>query len=91
MANEFYKNTNVFDNMYYRVPKFIYQDFSDIPGKEFLVQEGDRLDAIAEQIYGNSNYWRAIAVYNDIGYFFDVRPGMVIKLPTDIKQVLARL
>lgn len=77
----------------YSPPKYITDnvDFSDIPGREFIVHSGDRLDIIAEQLYGNPSYWRALAVYNSIGYFFDVTPGTVIKLPLDIEQVLSRL
>lgn len=91
MANNVYKNAEIFNDAFYRVPGFISKDFSDIPGKEFLVQEGDRLDIIAEQLYGNPNYWREIAIYNNIGYFFDIKPGMTIKVPLDPTQITSRL
>lgn len=91
MANRYYRNAKIVDGKYYSIPNFVYQDFSDIPGKEFLVQEGDRLDIIAEQIYGDPTLWKAICLYNDLGYFFDLTPGTIIKLPLDINQVLSRI
>lgn len=91
--NRFYGRSRVIDGKIFSVPRYIREniDFSDIPGKEFLVQEGDRLDIIAEQIYGNPELWREIAVYNNIGYFFDVKPETIIKLPFDINKVTERL
>ena len=91
MANRFYRNAKIIDSKYYSIPNFVYADFSDIPGKEFLIQEGDRLDIIAEQLYGDATLWKAIMLYNDLGYFFELVPGNVIKLPLDINQVLARI
>lgn len=90
--NNIYRNSRIVNGMY-TPPRYILEnvDFSDIAGQEFLVQEGDRLDIIAEQIYGKPDYWRAIAIYNDIDYFFDVKPGEIIKLPKDINQILDRL
>lgn len=91
MTNRYYRNSGIKDGLYYGIPDFVYKDFSDIPGKEFIIQEGDRMDNIAEQIYGNASFWKAILIYNDIGYFFDPVPGTVIKLPFDIKRILSRL
>lgn len=92
MANRFYRNALIINGVYYGIPNFVYADFSDIPGKEFTIMEGDRLDILVEQIYGSDpEYWKAILLYNNIGYFFDVQPGDVIKFPYDINQVLARI
>lgn len=91
MTNFYYKNSLIVDDKYYSVPDFVNKDFSDIEYKEFVIEEGDRPDIIAEQIYGNANYWKAILIFNDIGYFFDVKPGLVIKLPLDIQQVIERM
>lgn len=91
MANLYYKNNKIIDDRYYGIPDFVEKDFSDIEGKDFLVQEGDRIDIIAEQLYGNATYWKAILIYNDIGYFFDVKPGITIKLPYNIQEVLERM
>lgn len=91
MASIYYKNVSLSKDNLYKVPNYVYADFSDIQGREFIVAEGDRLDIIAEQVYGNPEYWRAIAIYNNIGYFFDVKPGVIIKLPERIQDVLDRL
>lgn len=93
MSNFIYRNSRKIDGKYFSVPRFITKniDFSDIPGTEFLIQEGDRLDIVAEQIYGKPEYWKLIAIYNNIGYFFDATPGTIIKLPNDINQVLDRV
>lgn len=88
---EFYKRKDIIDNKYYGIPDYITKDFSDIPGQEFEIQEGDRLDILAEQLYGNPSYWKYIAVYNNIGYFFDLNPGDIIKIPFDIKKVIERI
>ena len=75
------------------LPRYIRNntDFSDIPGKELLLQVGDRLDIIAEQIYGDPTHWKALAIYNGIGWFFDAKPGTIIKLPFDINKVWERI
>lgn len=92
MANRYYRNAGVQNKMFYRPPRWVYRDFSDIPGKEFTIQEGDRMDNVAEQVYGNPNLWKAIMIYNDLGDFYaDVPPGTIIKLPLDINRVLARI
>ena len=91
MANRYYKDYLVKKDKYYTIPDFVEVDFSDIDGKEFLIQEGDRLDIIAEQVYGDATYWKAIMLYNNIGYFFDVKPGVIIRLPYNIEEVLDRI
>ena len=91
MSNPYYKNTQIQDNQFYKVPRYIDVDFSDIPGKELLIDESMRLDILAEQIYGKAIYWKAIAIYNGIGWFFDIKPGTTIKLPNKIEDVLSRL
>lgn len=92
MPNRYYKNAPIVDNLYYGPPDFVFRDFSDIPGKEFTIMEGDRLDILVEQIYGNDpEDWKAIMLYNNLGYFFDLQPGDVIKFPYDIELVKARI
>lgn len=88
--NKYYKGTGK-TALGYKIPKFIYTNFSDIPGKEFLIQEGDRLDIIAEQVYGDPTLYKAILLYNNLGDIFEVNPGDIIKLPLDIKKVLERI
>jgi hypothetical protein len=48
--------------------------------KTYIVREGDRLDWIAYQEYGNSAHWRHIAETNGIDDPFNLRTGQVLKL-----------
>lgn len=52
--------------------------------KTWIVTEGDRLDLIAYEEYGNPAHWRHIARVNNIDDPFSLRPGQVLKLtPVD--------
>lgn len=48
----------------------------------WLVSKGDRLDRIAEQIYGRPDYWWAIADANDgLSLADPLSPGTVLRIP----------
>ena len=52
------------------------------PGNRvWLVNEGDRLDWIAFQEYGDPNQWRRIAEANRIANPLNLRPGTVLSIP----------
>ena len=52
------------------------------PGrKAWQVQEGDRLDWIAYQEYGDPNEWRRIAQANHLFDPLNLRPGMTLVVP----------
>jgi contractile injection system tube protein len=52
------------------------------PGRRvYVVQEGDRLDWIAYQEYGDARQWRRVAEANRITNPLDLRPGMVLAIP----------
>lgn len=87
----FYKKADIVENRFYKPPDWINQDVSGNEGSELEIQEGDRLDVIAEQIYGDPNLWKAIALYNNINYFFDISPGMIIKLPAKIQDITNKI
>ncbi len=91
MTDRFHRRTDIVQNRYFRIPKFINVDLSGIPYKELVWQDGDRLDILAEQLTGDPSNWKAIALFNDIGYFFQIQPGDIIKIPVDINLVLARI
>jgi hypothetical protein len=86
-----YKKYDVVDQKYYQAPSWFDRDFSGIEFREITIQAGDRLDIIAQQIYGNSEYWKILAIYNDIGYFFQLKPGDKLYLPLRIQDVMDRL
>lgn len=49
----------------------------------YQMREGDSLDALAYQAYGNGAYWWKIADLNpEILDWLDVPPGTVIRLPS---------
>jgi len=48
--------------------------------KVWVVLEGQTLDWIAYQEYGDSAYWRHIAETNNLANPLDLRPGQVLKL-----------
>ncbi len=90
-VNRYYKKFDIKEGKYFQTPNWIKKNFDDIPGKEIIIQSGDRLDIIAQQVYGDANLWKAIALYNDIGYFWELLPGDSLFLPLDIKKVLDRI
>ena len=51
------------------------------PRKVRVVREGERLDWIAYQEYGNAAYWRHIALANDLPDPAALRPGLALLLP----------
>ncbi len=52
------------------------------PGRRiWVVQEGDRLDWIAYQEYGDAREWRRIAEANRIFNPLDLRPGTALAIP----------
>ena len=51
------------------------------------IKQGERLDIIAGQVYGNSSYWWVIAAASGIGWGLQVPPGTVITIPTDIDDI----
>jgi nucleoid-associated protein YgaU len=46
------------------------------------VMEGDRLDAIAYQVYGDTSRWRVIADGNKLRDPLELRPGQTLIIPT---------
>lgn len=50
------------------------------PRKTWVVREGERLDWIAYQEYGDPGYWRHIAEANNLANPFDLQPGLVLQL-----------
>ena len=52
------------------------------PGRRLrMVQEGDRLDWIAYQEYGDPREWRLVALANRLFNPLDLRPGVVLVIP----------
>tara|TARA_R110000765_G_scaffold46387_3_gene95807 strand:+ start:1768 stop:2073 length:306 start_codon:yes stop_codon:yes gene_type:complete len=56
-----------------------------------ITTAGDRLDLLADQFYGNVDYWWIIATTNpDIVRrdSFNLKPGLEIRIPADFQGIL---
>lgn len=56
-----------------------------------ITTEAERLDVIAGEVYGDGTLWWVIAGASGIGWGLQVPPGIYLKIPTDIGQVMALL
>ncbi len=91
MTDRYYKTNDIVDGKFFRSPTWNKKEFHDIPGKEFIIQDGDRLDIIAQKLFGDPKLWKALAIYNGLGYFFELQPGERLYIPNDIKALLDRI
>ena len=58
---------------------------------ERIMEEGERLDTVAFEIYGASSMWWLIAAASGIGWSLQVPPGTLIRIPTNASEALALL
>jgi hypothetical protein len=49
--------------------------------KEYILQEGERLDTIAGQFYMDATLWWIIASASEIGFALQTPPGTQLKIP----------
>jgi nucleoid-associated protein YgaU len=57
-----------------------------------ITQIGDRFDILAQQYYGNSNYWWVISTANaslNQGSYY-VQPGLQIRIPSQLGAALSQ-
>lgn len=59
-----------------------------ITTKEITLVEGQRLDHLAGQLYGDGRLWWILAATSNIGWGLQVPPGTRIVIPQDISRVL---
>ena len=52
-------------------------------------EEGDRLDHVAARKLGDGRLWWVIAAASRIGWWLQVPPGTVLRIPTKMSQVQA--
>ena len=60
-----------------------------IPFKARRLKQLERLDHIASQFYGNSSFWWVIAAASGIGWGMQAPPGTIIRIPTNLGQILS--
>ena len=56
-----------------------------------ILQEGERLDQIAGEIYNDSSLWWVIAAASGIGWALQVPPGTLLRVPVDIGELFGFL
>ena len=60
----------------------MYPDFKTNEDTKILSQEGDRLDLLAKEFYGDESLWFVIAKANDLGKgSLNVPAGRIIRIP----------
>lgn len=57
------------------------EEGSGDPEHYYHVRDGETLQLIAHRVFGNQNYWRNIASYNNMQSFRDLKAGMKLMLP----------
>ena len=53
-----------------------------------VLKEGERLDTLSFDFFGDSSMWWVIAGCSGIGWGMQVPPGTVLQIPTRIDQVM---
>ena len=52
-----------------------------------ITKSSERLDIIANQIYSDGRLWWVIAAASGIGWWLQIPPGTLLKIPVDLQQV----
>jgi hypothetical protein len=55
--------------------------------KTVALQESERLDIVAQRVYGDSSMWWIIAAASNIGWGLQVPAGTYLIIPTDVNQI----
>lgn len=85
-----YRNLNTLENKkFYESSEFPTLDELDsISTIQIVVSQFDRLDNLAFIHLGDGAYWWVIALMNNIDWPFTFEEGQILKIPTDVKDVL---
>lgn len=62
-------------------------DEGRISFETFTLSQGQRLDIVSANYYGDPSYWWVIAAASGIGWQCQVPAGTVLKIPMSIEQV----
>jgi hypothetical protein len=68
----------------------IYPDIPITEGDNYVITvSGDRLDILANNFYGNTDYWWIIATANSLpGDSLYIEPGTQLRIPTNIQAIV---
>jgi hypothetical protein len=58
---------------------------------EAILKDGERIDMIAAKNYGDARLWWVIAAASNIGWWMQVPEGTLVRIPSDISQVMGIL
>ena len=64
-------------------------DSGQIQFETFTLSQGQRLDIVSANYYGDPSYWWVIAAASGIGWQCQVPAGTVLKIPASLEQVSA--
>jgi nucleoid-associated protein YgaU len=59
---------------------------NNIACTERYLRDGERLDTIAYQYYGDGGLWWVIAAASNIGWWLQVPPGTLLRIPVDLNS-----
>ena len=59
----------------------------EISTEIYITQQGDRLDKLAGERYGDGTLWWVIAAASGIGWWLQIPSGVILTIPTSIEQV----
>lgn len=61
-----------------------FKDIKALPTSGYFVIQGEefRPDAISHKIYGSTQYWWAVMIYNDLADINLLTPGLSLKFPS---------
>lgn len=90
MALSRYRNLNtLFGNKYFETTKYpTKQQLDALNTIQIVASKFDRLDNLAHVHLGDGNYWWVIALLNGIDWAYDIEEGQILKIPTNIDQIL---
>lgn len=87
-----YPVTSIRESLYYGTPKAI-NVVRTLIGRKILktkdlaLREGERLDHVAFEYYGDTRLWWVIAAASDIGWGLQCPPGTYIRIPLDLGMI----
>lgn len=89
-----YNASPVIGGLGYGTPEYIQQIYQAVIDNRLtytthVMNFGDRLDTLAAINYGAGDLWWIIAAASGIGWGMQVPPDTLIRIPTDLNQVIA--
>jgi nucleoid-associated protein YgaU len=65
-----------------RLSSILYPNFDTVEDTRIISQEGDRLDLLAKEYYGDETFWFVIARSNNLGKgTMVIPPGTIVRIP----------